>query len=85
MWNSRSPGVDGALCGCPMIGANGFSSRGLFPGWSRSHRSLPIPAMQDRRAERSRNPTVLTRSSSPPRTEGTEPALVIADTLKVDA
>jgi hypothetical protein len=35
-------------------------------GWFRSQRSRPIPAMHDRRPERSRNPTVLTRSSNGP-------------------
>ncbi len=54
-----------------MIGANGRSSFGRVPESRRSQRSRPIPAMHDSRPERSRNPTVLTRSSSSPSTEPT--------------
>ena len=43
MWKSRSPGVDGAVCTGPRIGANGCRSTGRRPGDRRSHNARPDP------------------------------------------
>jgi hypothetical protein len=71
IWKRRSPGVDGAVWTGPLIDAKTSSSCGRFSKWRRSQRSRPIPTMHDRRAERSRKPTVLPRSSSPSSAEQT--------------
>ena len=67
-WNSRSPGVDGAVCTGPWIGANGRRSAGRRPGDSRSHSADPMPTTHDSRPPRSRKPTFLTRSPTAPST-----------------
>src|SRR5262245_48474721 len=65
-WKSRSPGVEGAACTGPRIGANGRRSSGRRPGDRRSHSAAPTPTTHDSRPPRSRKPTFLTRSPTAP-------------------
>ena len=48
MWNSRSPGVDGAWWRGPSSAMNGCSSAGRGPANNRSHASEPIEVTTDR-------------------------------------
>ncbi len=60
MWNSRSPGVDGASWRGPLSSMNGVSSAGRGPEKSLSQASDPIDVTADRCLSGSRKPTART-------------------------
>jgi hypothetical protein len=87
MWNSRSPGVEGARCSGPTSSRKGCSSAGRGPLNMRSHACEPMPTTQLSLSFGTLNPTARSsagRSASSSRTTGSAPMSTVT-TRKIAA